>query len=145
MRIHSRLDSLTDDAMLEGWLYQITRNAITDYYRSQRKTEALPEWIEHPQSEEVETIRKELPSCLEPMIQELPDKYRSAIQLAELENTTQQEVAEEEDISLSEAKSRIQRRRALLKDLLDDCCQFELNQQNQILSYKKKKQHGKYC
>ena len=92
-----------------------------------------------------ETIRKELSFCLEPMIQELPDKYRHAIQLSELENKTQQEVAEQEGISLSGAKSRVQRGRALLKDILEDCCQFELNQQNQILSYEKKKQNGKYC
>ena len=113
MRIHSRLDSLNDDAKLESWLYQITRNAISDYYRSQRKTEELPEWIEQPQPEEAETIRKELSSCLEPMIQELPDKYRNAIHMSELENKTQQEVAEEEGISLSGAKSRVQRGRAL--------------------------------
>ena len=145
MRIHSRLDSLNDDAKLESWLYQITRNAITDYYRSQRKTEALPEWIELPQPEEAETIRKELSSCLEPMIQKLPDKYRDAIQLSELENKTPQEVAKEEGISLSGAKSRVQRGRAVLKDILEDCCQFELNQQNQILSYEKKERNGKYC
>ncbi len=145
MRIHSRLDSLNDDAKLESWLYQITRNAITDYYRSQRKTEDLHEWIEQPPPEEADTIRKELSACLEPMIQELPDKYRHAIQLSELENKTQQEVAEQEGISLSGAKSRVQRGRAILKDILEDCCQFELNQQNQILSYEKKKEKGKYC
>jgi RNA polymerase sigma-70 factor, ECF subfamily len=143
MRIHSRLDSLNDNAKLESWLYQITRNAITDYYRSQRKIEEFPEWTEQPQPEEAETIRKELSSCLEPMIQELPDKYRNAIHMSELENKTQQEVAEQEGISLSGAKSRVQRGRALLKGILEDCCQFELNQKNQILSYEKKKQNGK--
>jgi RNA polymerase sigma-70 factor, ECF subfamily len=144
IRVHSRIDSLKDDAKLESWLYQITRNTITDYYRSERKTEELPEWIEQLQPEETETIRKELSFCLKPMIQELPDKYRNAIHMSELENKTQQEVAEEEGISLSGAKSRVQRGRALLKDILEDCCQFELNQQNQIISYEKKKQNSKY-
>ncbi len=50
-------------------------------------------------SQEEETIRKELSSCLEPMVKELPDKYREAVQLSELENKTQKEIAELENIS----------------------------------------------
>ena len=46
MKIHLRIDSLKDDAKLEGWLYQITRNTITDYYRTKRISEDLPEWLD---------------------------------------------------------------------------------------------------
>ena len=145
MKIHARLDSLNDDKKLESWLYQTARHAITDYYRSKRTMEELPESIEQPHPEKGEVIKKELASCLEPMIQELPDKYRHAIQLSEVENKTQQEVAELEGISLSGAKSRVQRGRALLKDILEDCCQFELNPQNQILSYERKDPNCKNC
>lgn len=146
MKIHSHIDSLKDGAKIESWLYQITRNVITDYHRSRRISEELPEWIEQPQSEEEDIIRKELSSCLVPMINELPAKYRNAIQLSEMENKTQKEVAEHEGISLSGAKSRVQRGRVLLKVMLHDCCQFEINKDNQIVSYeKKKKQDCKYC
>ena len=145
MKIHLRIDSLKDDTKLESWLYQITRNAITDFYRSKRTLEELPKWIEQPQSEEEENIRYELSVCLEPMVKELPDKYRSAIQLSEMENRTQQEVAELEGISLSGAKSRVQRGRALLKTMLNDCCQFELNHKNQVVSYEKKESDCKFC
>ena len=100
MIIHLRISSLKDDKKLESWLYQITRNAITDYYRNRRVSEELPEWIEQPQPEEEESIRKELSACLKPMVRELPDKYRNAIQLSEIENRTQKEVAELEGISL---------------------------------------------
>ena len=100
MIIHLRISSLKDDKKLESWLYQITRNAITDYYRNRRVSEELPEWIEQPQPEEEESIRKEFSACLKPMVRELPDKYRNAIQLSEIENRTQKEVAELEGISL---------------------------------------------
>ncbi|MCP4344328.1 MAG: hypothetical protein GY795_02245 [Desulfobacterales bacterium] len=69
----------------------MTRNTVIDYYRSKRPTNDLPERIQQPQSEEEETVRKELSSCLQPMIKELPDKYREAVQLSELENKTQKE------------------------------------------------------
>lgn len=145
MKIHLRIGTLKDDTKLESWLYQITRNAITDYYRTQRVSEELPEWLEQPQPEEEESLRKELSACLEPMVRELPDKYRTAIQLSEMENKTQKEVAEKEGISLSGAKSRVRRGRALLKSMLDDCCQFEINHKNQVVSYENKGRDCKFC
>ena len=145
MKIHLHIDSLKDVTKLESWLYQITRNAITDYYRSRRVSEELPEWIEQPLPEEEDSVRKELSACLEPMVRALPDKYRNAIRLSEMENRTQKEVAEVEGISLSGAKSRVQRGRALLKNMLNDCCQFEINNKNQVISYKKKEKSCKFC
>lgn len=145
LKIHIRIDTLRDGAKIESWLYQVTRNAIADYYRSRRTSEELPEWLEKPQSEEGDTIRKELSSCLEPMIRELPEKYRNAIQLSEVENKTQKEVAEKEGISLSGAKSRVQRGRAILKTMLNDCCRIEVDKHNQVVSYEKKHTDCKYC
>lgn len=145
VKIHTRLDSLEESAKLESWLYQITRNTVIDHYRSEQPTEALPDWIEYPQKDEAETIRRELSSCLEPMIRQLPDKYRQAVWLSEIEGKRQQEVAELENVSLSGAKSRVQRGRALLKTMLHDCCQIELNRHKQLLSYEEKEQARKYC
>ena len=145
MKIHLRIDSLKDVTKLEGWLYQITRNAITDYYRNRRVSEELPEWIEQPLPEEEDRTGKELSACLEPMVRALPDKYRDAIRLSEMENKTQKEIAELEGISLSGAKSRVQRGRVLLKNMLNDCCQFEINNKNQVISYKKKEKNCKFC
>ena len=109
IKIHTQINSLKNDAKVESWLYQITRNAIIDYYRSKRTLEELPDWLEQPEPDEAEAIKQELASCLEPMVNDLPEKYHKAIQLSELENKTLREVAESENISLSGAKSRVQR------------------------------------
>lgn len=34
LRIHQHMDALKDVRKLEGWIYQITRHAIIDAYRS---------------------------------------------------------------------------------------------------------------
>ncbi len=145
MKIHTKLDSLKEDVKIESWLYQITRNIIIDHYRSRRTHEQLADWIELPLPEEEETIRKELSSCLEPMIKKLPEIYRNAVQMSEIDNKTQKEVAELEGVSLSGAKSRVQRGRSLLKGMLYDCCQFEINKKNQVISYVQKKPDCKFC
>lgn len=145
MKIHTRLDLLKDDAKIESWLYQITRNTIIDHYRSRQTSQQLADWIEHPRPEKEETIRKKLSLCLEPMIHKLPEKYRNAVQMSKIDNKTQKEVAELEGISLTGAKSRVQRGRSLLKSMLYDCCQFEVNKKNQIISYTQKEQDCKFC
>ena len=145
LKIHTQIDSLKEYTRLESWLYQITRNTVIDYYRSKRLTKNLPDWVQQPQSEKEVIIRRELSSCLGPMIKNLPDKYREAVQLSELENKTQKEIAKLTNISVSGAKSRVQRGRILLKAMLHDCCQIELNQNNQLISYEKKNKEGNFC
>lgn len=145
IKIHSKIDSLKESAKFESWLYQITRNTIIDYYRSKKPDQALPEWIAQPVPDDEEVIRKELSVCLDPMIKELPNKYKEAVRLSEIERKTQREVAELEGISLSGAKSRVQRGRSLLKTILHQCCEFEVNQKNQIVDYQKRSKNCKYC
>jgi RNA polymerase sigma-70 factor (ECF subfamily) len=145
VKIHTRIDTLKEDAKLESWLFQITRNAVIDYYRSKRPTVELPEWIEQEQANEDEIIRKELSSCLTPMIEQLPDKYLTAVKLSEIENKTQREVAEIEKITLAGAKSRVQRGRSILMGMLHECCKFELNGKNQLVDYKRKDPEDGSC
>ena len=105
----------------------------------------MPDWIEQEQSDEDENMRQELCSCFMPMIEQLPNKYREAINLSEIEGKTQKEVAEIEHISLSGAKSRVQRGRSLLKSMLFDCCQVEVNHNNRLVSCEKKDSGCKFC
>ncbi len=145
VKIHTQIHSLRNETKLESWLYQIARNAVTDYYRSKKPIEDLPDWIKQPQPDKEEIIRRELSSCLEPLVKQLPDIYREAIQLSEIEGKTQKEVATAKNISLSGAKSRVQRGRVLLKTLFHDCCQIEINKNNQLVSYEQKEQDCKFC
>jgi len=145
IRIHSKLDTLEDTNKLKSWLYQITRNAIIDYYRSHRTTIELPDWLENPEPSNEENVKKDLSSCLIPMIRKLPEKYRQAVYLSEIEELNQSVIADIENISLSGAKSRVQRGKALLKNMLDDCCAFEINKNNQLVDYQYKDNDSKFC
>lgn len=145
IKVHTRLDSLKDETKVESWLYQITRNTIIDHYRLKQTSEQFTDWLKQPTFGAEGTIREELSSCLEPMIQQLPEKYRNAVQMSEVDNKTQKAIAELEGISLSGAKSRVQRGRVLLKGLLQDCCEFEINNKNQVISYELKQQECKFC
>ena len=48
LRIHRHADSLREKDRLQSWVYQITRNALVDYYRRQRASVELPESLAMP-------------------------------------------------------------------------------------------------
>jgi len=135
LKIHSQIDSLKEETKLESWLYQISRNAVIDYYRTRKPSEVLPEWLAQTETDASVQARRELGACLQPMIEQLPAHYRDALVLSELEGKTQKEVSIEQGISLSGAKSRIQRGRALLQGLMFECCQFEFDSKGKVVDF----------
>lgn len=135
VKIHSQMGSLKEETKLESWLYQITRNAVIDYYRTRKSSVELPEWLSQPVTDPGDQAKQELEACLRPMIDRLPENYRNALVLSELEGKTQQEVSEEQGISLSGAKSRVQRGRSLLKGMMFECCQFEFDHKGKVVDY----------
>jgi RNA polymerase sigma-70 factor (ECF subfamily) len=135
MRIHSHADTLKDVAKLQSWIYQITRNAIVDYYRSQKDEHDIPETIPVEDDHGEDDLARQLSPCVWGMIQDLPDKYRDALLLTEYEGLTQNDLAEYLGISFSGAKSRVQRAREQLKGVLLQCCHFELDRLGKIIDY----------
>jgi len=136
VKMWTHRDSLRDGAKLRPWLYQITRNAITDYYRARRNAAELPDDLIVAEEETAESVGQEFAECcIRPFIAELPTPYQEAVLLSEIEGLTQAEVAKRQGISLSGAKSRVQRGRRLLKGALLQCCQFEFGQQGELVAY----------
>ncbi len=136
LKVHTRIDTLKRSEKLESWIYQVVRNAISDYYRAQRPTAEVPETLVAPEEGEGERdLAKELIPDVRAMIGRLPEEYQQAIILTEYEGLTQRELAERLGISLSGAKSRVQRAREKLKAMLLDCCHFELDRRGHIIDF----------
>lgn len=135
LKVHGRIATLQDTEKLASWLYQITRNAIADYYRERRPDIGVPETLAlEPELDERE-VERVLALTVKLMLNDLPDIYRAALVLTEYEGLTQKELAERLGISLSGAKSRVQRARQMLKQMLLDCCHFEFDRRGAIIDY----------
>ncbi|WP_327587875.1 hypothetical protein OHA25_13410 [Nonomuraea sp. NBC_00507] len=79
--------------------------------------------------------RIDQPADAEDIVQEvLPEPYREAIVLTEYEGLTQAEAAQRARISVPGMKSRVQRARRQLGDLLTACCQVELDARKAVRS-----------
>ncbi len=132
VRIHSHIHDLRDTDRLESWIFQVTRNAITDHFRRSRPQAELPDSLPAPLEEEPDTAA-ELASSIGEMLRCLPPKYRQALELTDLQGLSQTELAEKLGISLSGAKSRVQRAREKLKEAFLDCCHFEFDRYGRVI------------
>jgi RNA polymerase sigma-70 factor (ECF subfamily) len=96
---------------------------------------ALPETFDIPEEPtEIDREQTLLP-CIKTMVDQLPDVYREAIIFTEYQGWTQKELAQHLGISLSGAKSRVQRAREKLKNMLLACCHFEFDRRGKIIDY----------
>jgi RNA polymerase sigma-70 factor (ECF subfamily) len=137
LRLHTHLGTLRQPERLTSWVYQVTRRAIIDHYRrGQRRPETaeLPEDLPQPDEPQDEAERA-LARSLSAMVDCLPDKYREALVLTELQGLKQHELAARLGLSLSGAKSRVQRAREQLKQVFLDCCHVELDRLGGVIGY----------
>jgi RNA polymerase sigma-70 factor (ECF subfamily) len=135
VKIHMHLDELQDDRRLVPWLYSVARNAVIDYYRQRRPGVELYEDLLDESNFQEEDPTAQLAEGLETMMACLPENYRRPLVLAELKGLKQKEVAERLGLSLSGAKSRVQRGRILLRQVLEDCCHFEFDRRGNLMEY----------
>ena len=65
--------------------------------------------------------------------------------LSELQGLKHREVSQIQEISLSAVKSRVQRGRVLLKEMLVDCCSLEFDHEGRLCDYERKNKNCDAC
>jgi RNA polymerase sigma-70 factor, ECF subfamily len=134
LRIHTRIETLRDNTRLEAWIYQIARNAVADYYRGLHASTPLTDDLPEPDLER-DDLAAQLAPGIRQMLMTLPAAYREAFILTEVNGMSQAELARRLGISVSGAKSRVQRARAHMKRLMLECCHFEFDRLGGVVNY----------
>jgi RNA polymerase sigma-70 factor, ECF subfamily len=135
IRVHRHLCCQPDWEKPESWFYQIARNLIIDHYRSRREMLEVPENLPSAPDLPEEDPEALLALSLADLINELPEPYRQALLLTEYQGFSQKELAESQGLSLSGAKSRVQRAREKLREMLLNCCHFEFDRRGRVVDY----------
>ncbi|MBE0690503.1 MAG: RNA polymerase sigma factor SigZ [Anaerolineae bacterium] len=136
IKMHTNLDGLRDNGRLRAWVYQIARNAVYDYYRSLKPAVPLLEDVPQPAADDAtDEIAERLSRSVREMVAALPEPYREALILTEFHGLTQKQLAEQLGISVSGAKSRVQRGRKLLREMLFACCHFQFDRLGKVIDY----------
>lgn len=97
IKAFSKLSSLSQEQSFEGWLYQIARNLVVDYYRQKRATVALQD-VENTleyESNLIEVVSlKEQQAVMLKLLRELTADQQLVIKLKFLEELDNPEIAQ---------------------------------------------------
>ena len=136
LQIVKGIGGLRDQDRLYAWVYRTARNAIADHYRAAAFREVasgdaadVSEIVDAAAAvaEDEQAAVEELAGCLVPMMEQLPSAHRDAIVWTEVSGLSQVEAARRAGVSISGMKSRVQRGRRQLRELLEACCKVELD------------------
>jgi len=147
LKVFTKSKDVHNEHNIYPWVYKIAKNTIVDYYRTQNLTEVLN--MDRLENQFVETYQDQTPitnpvsKCIAPMVDKLPIIYKEAIKLYEFEEHTQKEISERFGLSISGAKSRVQRGREKLKSMILDCCDLQYDKYGNIIEYECK--NNIYC
>lgn len=155
LRIHAHLHAVKNTESITAWIYRIARNAITDYHRkraaaaralrSVAENGDVPAEAAHSGLAEADVTREageEFSRCVEPLLNQVPEPYRQAVALTDLEGITQKDAARRLGLSVSGMKARVQRGRGKLKEALLDCCSVELDRRGGLVDYERRRDAG---
>lgn len=135
LKIHAHIESLKDPAKVERWIYQIARNTIIDHYRTRKNEEEIPQNISISEKMPEKIDCKIGYTSIKAIIETFPKPYAQALLLTEFEGLTRKELAQRLNITVSGAKSRVQRARRMLKAKLAECCRIEYDSHGTVVDY----------
>jgi len=134
IKTHQNLDTVVSSEKIKPWLFQLTNNTIIDFYRKKGRAKdvsAADLWY----AEDDVVVERELAQCIEPFIRVLPKKSADLLLAIDIEGQSQKEYAAKAGVSYSTLKSQVQRSRAKLRTLFDDCCSLALDKHGNVVEF----------
>lgn len=146
IKTFQNLHKVQDASSVKSWLFQLANNTIIDFYRKharqQRDSKIDADDLWFADLDHNEEFKQNLSLCIEPFIQALPEQSASLLLAVDIKGQSQKALAEEQNVSYSTIKSRVQKNRGDLKNLFEQCCNLSLDKQGNVIDCELKPESG---
>lgn len=135
LKIHDNISTLREQDKLTSWLNRIVYTTLMDYY-NERKKNKIPDasFVEVAQ-EEANDNNPVLIACITELLQVLPPDQRDLITAVEIDGVKQTDYAKNHNLNLSTVKSRLQRAKKKIKELVLADCQLQTDKFGNVVDY----------
>ncbi len=134
---------------LGGWVWAIARSALADHHRAGGRTRTelidVPDVRDASWDQQPEDVRAQLAGCVAPMLDTLSPSLRQAIELVEIDGMSQVAAADVLGLSVPAMKSRVQRGRAALADVMTRCCVIAQDGRRRVIEMTPRPRDGCVC
>ncbi len=130
LRMHKGIASFAGRSSVNTWAFSIANHVAADYLRRPQQrvqiiaVDEVTEPVDPGRSIDEQMVVGEMNACIRRAIDSLPDSYRAALILHDLEGLSAEQTAEVCECSVATAKIRIHRARLRLKEALIVGCDF---------------------
>jgi RNA polymerase sigma-70 factor, ECF subfamily len=139
LRVWKHGADVRDDERFGAWLSRVAFTAAADHMRA-RQRHPLARYEHEPEVEaggigeagrapgdDEPNVKPLIAAVLHPFIAASPSPYRETLVMSELEGLSYAVIAEKLGLSVSAVKSRVQRGRHILREMLERCCAIGLD------------------
>lgn len=140
VRMQEHLGGLRDEERLAGWAFRVATSVVADHHRSlaRERSHLEAEAVERRREDDEGNVNAIVAEWLSPLLFLLPDEHEDAVRRVDVEGMSQRQYAEHAKISLSGAKSRVQRGRRMLAELVRACCDIELDARGNVIGFERR-------
>lgn len=134
MRMYKGFESFAGRSSIKTWAFSIANRVAADYLRHPDRRmrivelDEVAEPADPERAVDEEMVVGEMNDCIRNVIDSLPETYRSALILHDLQGLSAEQTAEICECSVATAKIGIHRARLRLKEALTNKCEFYRDQ-----------------
>lgn len=145
IRVQDNLAKVRDPAKLKAWIFSIAHNVCRDHFRRVKsrpevatdgldsRSPATPHGLVIDLLPQQELERRQMSQCVQDKIELLPEGQRTVLALYDIMGFTHQEVADVLGIEVGAAKVRLHRARRSLQKILEQDCDFEVDDRSVLV------------